>query len=228
MSDETELLKEVLDQQPRFQRKKSVSPFPLEVLTVGHSTLGYESFLSTLRQADITAIADVRSSPYSRHNPQFNRDTLKSELRLDGIAYVFLGEELGGRPKRRDLFCDGVADYEKMAATPTFAAGLERVVAGAQKYRIAMMCSEHDPTECHRCLLVGRALHEKNIAVRHILSDRTIVPHSEIERRLLALSGKTNEDFFENNINRLALAYRKRSLAVAYSERKPASDDRPE
>jgi hypothetical protein len=92
-------------------------------------------------------IADVRSSPFSRHQPQFNKDDLRQELRLDNIDYAFLGDELGGRPKSDDLFCEGIADYEKMARTPEFEQGLGRVIKGASKYRIALMCSEHDPND---------------------------------------------------------------------------------
>jgi uncharacterized protein (DUF488 family) len=122
-----------------------VSATPVEVFTIGHSTLSYEKFLELLRVASVTAVADVRTAPYSRHFPHFNRDALRSELRLDNIAYVFLGDELGGRPKDKQFFCEGVADYEKMALTASFAKGLRRVIDGAKKYRIAMMCSEHDP-----------------------------------------------------------------------------------
>jgi len=85
----------------------------LEVFTIGHSTLPYERFIALLRHAGVDAVADVRTSPFSRHFPQFNRDTLKSKLRLDGVSYVFLGRELGGRPRDQMLYCDGVADYEK-------------------------------------------------------------------------------------------------------------------
>jgi len=197
---------------------------PLEVLSVGHSTLEYDRFLSSIRRAGVTAIADVRSAPYSRYNPQFNRETLKDELRQSGIAYVFLGDQLGGRPKDKAFFCNGIADYEKMAATPSFAEGLERLITGAKKYRIAMMCSEHDPLDCHRCLLVGRALYEKGISVKHILSDGTIVAHKEVEKRLLELSGKGNNDFFETSQSQLSSAYRQRALSVAYSERTPISE----
>ena len=103
---------------------------PLEVLTIGHSTLSYETFLNLLRRFQITAIADVRTAPYSGHSPQFNKDTLGDQLRQAGIAYVFLGKELGGRPKDKQLFRDGVADYEKMARGSQFAKGLERVIEG--------------------------------------------------------------------------------------------------
>ena len=191
----------------------------VEVLTIGHSTLPYERFLALLRNASVTAIADVRTAPFSRHFPHFNRDSLRDELRQDNVAYVFLGEELGGRPKGQRFYCDGVADYEKMAETADFARGLERVIEGAKKYRIAMMCSEHDPLDCHRCLLVGRALHERGVNVRHILSSGQIVDHRQIEDKLMEMSGKSDIDLFEPPAKRLAAAYRDRAMRVAFSER---------
>ena len=156
-----------------------------EVFTIGHSTLSWEGFVSLLRRANVTAIADVRTSPYSRHYPHFNRDDLREELRSDGISYVFLGKELGGRPSERRFYRDGVADYEKMAQASEFNKGLERVIEGSKKYRIALMCSERDPLDCHRCLLVGRALAERGVRVSHILDDGRIVSQSEIEDKLL-------------------------------------------
>lgn len=191
----------------------------VEVLTIGHSTQSYEDFLKRLRSARVTAIADVRSSPFSRHFPHFNRDALKSDLRMDGIEYVFLGDELGGRPKERQFFCDGVADYEKMATTQTFEKGLDRVLEGAKKYRIALMCSEHNPLDCHRCLLVGRALATRNVSVGHILGNGTTITHAEIETMLLEMAGRSDGDFFETQQERLLKAYRDRAMKVAYAER---------
>jgi uncharacterized protein (DUF488 family) len=192
----------------------------VEILTIGHSTLPYERFLKLLRQASVTAVADVRTAPYSRHFPHFNRDMLRDELRHDQIAYVFLGEELGGRPKDKRFFCDGVADYEKMARTEQFAKGLDRVVEGAKKYRIAIMCSEHDPLDCHRCLLVGRALNQRGVTVRHILGSGENIGHDAIETKLMALSNRADNDFFEPMEKRLAAAYRDRASKVAFAERK--------
>ncbi|MFL9501978.1 DUF488 family protein [Rhodopseudomonas palustris] len=191
----------------------------MEVLTVGHSTLTYERFLELLQGASITAVADVRSMPFSRHFPHFNRESLCDRLRKDEVAYVFLGAELGGRPKGRRFFYDGVADYEKMARTLDFARGLERVIEGSKKYRIAMMCSEHDPLDCHRCLLVGRALHERGVTVRHILGSGKVLDHRQIEQELMNLSGKSDVDLFDAPSKRLAAAYRERAMKVAFSER---------
>lgn len=188
-----------------------------EVLTIGHSTHSWERFVALLRQAHVTAIADVRSAPYSRHFPHFNRDELRAELRVDGISYVFLGNELGGRPNERRFFCEGVADYEKMAQAPEFNRGLDRVIEGAKKYRIALMCSERDPLDCHRCLLVGRALVQRGIRVSHILDDGRIVRHADVEDRLLKLSGRNAEDLFAPHPERLAAAYRDRARKVAFA-----------
>jgi uncharacterized protein (DUF488 family) len=190
----------------------------LEVFTIGHSTLPYERFIALLRHAGVDAVADVRTSPFSRHFPQFNRDTLKSKLRLDGVSYVFLGRELGGRPRDQMLYCDGVADYEKMATCEAFGKGLERVVDGAKRYRIALMCSEHDPVDCHRCLLVSRALAKKGVRVSHILSDGTFASQAQIEDRLLELAGRKSDDLFAPPEERLAAAYRDRARKVAFAE----------
>jgi uncharacterized protein (DUF488 family) len=194
------------------------------ILTIGHSALPYERFLELLRHANVTAVADVRSAPYSRQFPQFNREALSNELRADGIAYVFLGRELGGRPSQQELYCDGVADYERMSETTDFGNGLERVLEGAKRYRIALMCSERDPLDCHRCLLVGRALARRGVPVSHILGDGQVVTHAKMEDKLLELSGRSSGDLFASAPERLGAAYRERARKVAFSE--PQSDHR--
>lgn len=188
------------------------------VWTIGHSTHTYERLLELLHGVGITAVADVRTSPFSRHLPQFNRDVLKNELRLDNIVYSFLGKELGGRPTERRYYCDGVADYERMAESPDFEHGIDRVLDGSRKYRIALMCSEHDPLDCHRCLLVGRALAKRGVAVKHILAGGGITDHREIEERLLQSERREGADLFLSRDERLTEAYRKRARKVAYAE----------
>jgi uncharacterized protein (DUF488 family) len=124
---------------------------------------------------------------------------------------VFLGKELGGRPSERGFYRDGVADYEKMAQAPKFCKGLDRVIEGAKKHLIALMCSERDPLDCHRCLLVSRALAQREVRVNHILDDGCVVRHDEIEDRSLEISGHNTEDFFAPRSERLATAYRERA-----------------
>jgi len=189
-----------------------------EILTIGHSTHPWERFVALLRNVNVTAVADVRTSPYSRHCPQFNHDTLRAELPAAGIAYVFLGKELGGRARERSFYCEGTADYEKMAQAPEFKKGLDRVIEGAKKYRIALMCAERDPLDCHRCLLVGRALAQRGVRVNHILDDGNVVSHGEIEDALLRLSGRDTTDLFASQPERLAVAYRVRARKVVYVE----------
>jgi uncharacterized protein (DUF488 family) len=197
-------------------------PEALTVFTIGHSAHSTERFIALLQNADVTAVADVRTSPYSRRYPHFNRDDLREKLRSDGISYVFLGKELGGRPRERRFYCDGMADYERMAQAPEFGNGLDRVIEGAKKYRIALMCSERDPLDCHRCLLVARALAQRGVRVNHILDDGDIVSHSEIEDTLLCLSGGDADDLFAPRPERLASAYRERARKVAFAEPQPA------
>jgi uncharacterized protein (DUF488 family) len=189
---------------------------PATVLTIGHSAHPYETFLDLLRDAGATAVADVRTSPWSRHFPQFTAEPFKAALVRDGIAYSYLGKELGGRPKDTRLYQDGVADYERMAALPGFATGLDRVLEGSRKYRLALMCSEQEPLECHRCLLVSRALAGRGIAVGHILPDGRIEPHAETEERLLRLTGRAEEDLFASREERLAAAYRQQNRRAAF------------
>ncbi len=197
-----------------------------KVLTVGHSTLALNPFLALLKNAGVTAVADVRSSPFSRRSPHFSREDIRASLKDVGIAYVFLGKELGGRPRSQDLYCNGVADYEKMALVPAFSKGITRVVDGSKEHTIALMCSEHNPLDCHRCLLVGRALAERNISLNHMLGNGSIATQHEIEEKLLSLVGaeqKAMPDMFASRDTAsreelLAVAYRLRARAVAYRE----------
>jgi uncharacterized protein (DUF488 family) len=188
------------------------------VLTIGHSAHSPERFVALLQGAGATAVADVRSLPWSRRHPQFGRERLSATLRGAGIAYVFLGEELGGRPQSRDFYRNGVADYEMMARTESFQHGLDRVLAGAARYRIALMCAEHDPLDCHRCLLVARALAERRIDIGHVMSDGTVDPHAAIEDRLLAFAGSDAADLFAPRAERLAAAYRARARRFAFRD----------
>lgn len=196
-------------------------PDAIEILTIGHSTQSWERFVTLLRNANVSAIADVRTSPYSRLYPHFNRDNLRKELRAEGISYVFLGKELGGRPSEPSFYCEGIADYEKMARAPAFSKGLDRVIDGAKKYRVALLCSERDPLDCHRCLLVGRALAQRGVDVSHILDDGRVASHSDIEDKLLEVSGRIVDDFFAPREERLAMAYRERARKVAFAESEP-------
>jgi uncharacterized protein (DUF488 family) len=190
---------------------------PREILTIGHSNHPVEHFLALLQGAGVTAVADVRSAPHSRHVPQFNHDAVKAALRGAGIAHVYLGKELGGRPQNKQQYRDGVADYEKIAATAAFQAGLRRVLDGAATHRVALMCAEQHPLDCHRCLLVGRALAAWGARVRHVLPDGSMLTQADIEADLLRRTGRDKEDLFMSPEERLATAYREYAHKVAFA-----------
>jgi len=187
------------------------------IFSIGHSNHDYEAFLALLRSAGIGTIADVRSVPYSRRVPHFNLQRLSGQLERDGIGYCYVGQELGGRPNDPELFRDGRADYERMAARPSFAHGLMLLLSHAPS-RTAMLCSERDPLDCHRCLLVGRALWQRSVPVAHILVSGETLSQQRIEQRLLDELDAGEPDLFASREERLAAAYRLRASKVAFAD----------
>ena len=153
------------------------------ILTIGHSNHPLERFIALVEGANVSTIADVRSKPVSRFVPHFNRARLEAALAERGIFYVFLGRELGGKPDDPSLMRSGKPDYAAMACTPSFAAGLATVIDQGEKGRIALLCAERDPIDCHRFRLIGRELAARQIPVAHILSTGEIEPQAETERR---------------------------------------------
>jgi uncharacterized protein (DUF488 family) len=187
-----------------------------EILTIGHSNHPIERFLDLLRWNGVTAVADVRSSPFSRHNPQFTKEALQRALKDEGIAYLFLGKELGGRSPDKACYEDGRIQYDRVARTEAFREGIERVRKGAAQYRIALMCSEKEPLDCHRTLLVARALDKAGERVGHIHADGHVEPHAEAMRRLLDVVGLPREDMFRSGEELEEQAVRGQAGKVAY------------
>ena len=179
------------------------------VFTIGHSNLEFGKFVALLKQHGIQAVADVRSSPYSQFTPQFNRELLQRTLREQGISYVFLGEELGARRSEPECYVNGRAEYPLVAGTPAFIRGVERIAQGAVKMRVAMMCAEKDPLDCHRCILVSPRLRERGMTVQHILCDGTLESQEQAEIRLA-------QSFDLPEI--VAEAYRLQGEKIAYQE----------
>jgi uncharacterized protein (DUF488 family) len=183
------------------------------VFTIGHSSHDWPTLQRLLDRAEIGVVVDVRSNPVSRL-AHFTRAALRERLNAAGVGYVFLGLELGGHPRN-----GSVPDYEKMAASPLFAEGIARVVEMAARTRPALMCSEHEPLTCHRCLLVARRLAEHGVAVAHILRDGTIEPNEVTVDRLLAITRQTEADLLASRADRLAAAYRVQGFRIARARR---------
>ena len=185
-----------------------------DLMTIGHSNLPADRFITLLRDSKASAVIDVRSVPFSRWCPWFSSKPLATGLAAGGLAYLQLGEELGGRPRDPQLYRNGIADYEAMARRPEFRAGLDRIIDETRRHRVCLLCSEREPLDCHRCLLVGRALAERGVTPGHIRADGTIEPHAMTEQRLLKLAGG-EADLFGDPAARLADAYRQRARRAA-------------
>jgi uncharacterized protein (DUF488 family) len=195
-----------------------------QIFTIGHSTKPSEAFVSELTSNGVTAVADVRSAPYSRFNPAFNREALKLELQKHGMAYVFLGKELGGRPSDPACYERGQVSYTKMATTEEFRAGIDRVLRGSEAHRIALMCSEGDPLTCHRALLVARALAARGASIVHIGRNAELETQTALEDRLLRTCGLT-DSLLRDRAERIDEAYAIQARRVAYVDRDGAKAD---
>lgn len=198
------------------------------VLTIGHSTHESEAFVALLQRCGVTEVADVRSSPYSRFNPQFNREALANRLAANGIEYAFLGRELGGRPDDASCYENGRVRYDRVSKTPSFQEGLQRIVRDMNGRRIALMCSEKEPLECHRTLLVAQSLQAQGVAVEHILANGDLETHAAAMNRLLSLHDDPGQaDLFEPRNERIARAIAKQTERIAYKNKMPAAPSFP-
>lgn len=151
------------------------------IFTIGHSNHSIGQFIGLLRQHGITAIADVRSAPYSRYHPQYNKDALAMTLEKEGIKYMFLGRELGARPDDPACYENGRVDFGKLAGRAEFKSGLERVRQDNEKYRITLMCAEKEPLDCHRTVLICKILQQQGGNIKHILPDGALEDHMDTE-----------------------------------------------
>ena len=187
------------------------------VFTIGHSTHSIEQFLSLLRRHGITALGDVRSTPYSRFNPQFNREPLKQHLNECGIDYVFLGMELGARSEDASCYDHGKVQYDRLAQADLFQKGLAQVREGSRERQVALMCAEKDPLECHRTILVSRHLGSMGIEIQHILADGKLESQGDALKRLVTQLRLAGPDMFRSPADVIADAYRIQGERIAYN-----------
>jgi uncharacterized protein (DUF488 family) len=185
------------------------------LFTVGHSTHSIGHFVGLLAGRRIEAVCDVRSAPFSRRNPQFNKEALKAQLSSAGISYVFLGRELGVRSANPDHYIDGKVQYRSLAQEPAFREGLQRIRTGAETLRIALMCAERDPLDCHRTILVCRALRAPDLDIQHILADGTLEGRAAAERRLMNRLSIA-PDMFHGEADCIERAYDSQADRIAY------------
>lgn len=156
----------------------------ITVYTVGHSTHTAGAFIRLLRLHKVSVLADARSVPYSRYNPQFNRESLAESVQAAGLEYLYLGDMLGGR-----VSGDRFSGYAALRRTTSFKEGLAALVNVAASSTTAMMCAEQDPIGCHRAFLVSQALEQRRVHVEHILSSGQLESHYSLINRLLKCYG---------------------------------------
>jgi uncharacterized protein (DUF488 family) len=192
---------------------------PLTIFTVGHSSHTIEHFVGLLKRHGLEEVADVRSSPYSKYCPQFNRDMLEESLHAAGIAYLFLGDQLGARPAGYECYKDGRVDFHRLQGTARFREGLERLCGEASARRVAIMCAEKDPLDCHRMIVVCRALRGMGVEIQHVLADGRLEPNREAERRLVRLARveRTLFDSDKSDEGLVQKAYDAQAEAISYA-----------
>jgi uncharacterized protein (DUF488 family) len=163
---------------PQMETNAAASP---RVLTIGHSNHTMEHFLGLLKSHGVEVVVDTRSQPYAKYATQFDHEALKLALQDAGIRYLYLGRELGGRPKGDELYDEeGHVLYDRVAASYLFQEGLMRLERGIREYKVALLCAEENPAACHRRLLVGRVLLDHGIQVEHIRGDGRIQTEDEV------------------------------------------------
>jgi len=196
----------------------------LNCFTIGHSTHEIDGFINLLRLNGIEWLVDVRSIPYSQHNPQYNKENLKAALDKGHISYVHMGNLLGARYNNPTLYFDDkeMVDFKKVRESTSFKHGIDKIVNGVSMgFNICLMCSEKDPFDCHRFVLISYALGKKGVTVKHILENGNVITNQVLEERLLSKykieygkptffeAGKTREEAIEEG-------YEKRNRDIGY------------
>ena len=168
----------------------------LTAFTIGHSNHPLEKLIDLLRKHGIDAVVDVRSSPYASYAIHFNKRDIQRALEAQGIQYRFLGGLIGGKPKREEFYDDeGHVLYSRLAQSPGFQQGITRLFDEIRLYRVALLCGEEDPTDCHRRLLIGRVLVERGIQVVHIRGDGRVQSEEELAK----------EEEYQKNMGQMSL-----------------------
>lgn len=167
----------------------------MDIFTIGHSNYSIDRLIEMLRHFNINCVVDIRGTPYSKYNVQFDKETIRYSLTKAGFIYIYMAKELAAKRLNKISYNnEGYADFEKVIHEYDFKKGIERLKDGCRKgYKIAILGAMQDPIRCHRSILVGRALREYGFNVRHILDDYSIASQEDIEQNLLDKYFKNRE-----------------------------------
>lgn len=184
------------------------------LFTIGHSNHEFSWFLELLNEHRINCVVDVRSVAASRFNPQYNKKALFESLKGNGIEYVHMPEEFGARRTDRGVLTNNRVDFKKVRATSQFLSGVERLNEGLKKgFKIALMCAEADPLECHRFSMISYDLKDKGFEILHILKDKSVITNQDLE---LQLVNKYKKKLLTSNLFQSAMTFEER-LDTAYT-----------
>lgn len=188
-----------------------------KLFTIGYSSYRLEDFITALAANKVSALADVRSSPYSAAYPEYNRENIQKKLKANEIAYVYLGDLLGARANDPCVYVNNIANFDLIAKSSTFKSGIARLKEGTQRgYLIALMCAEKDPLTCHRTILICKNV-RKDFDIKHILPKFRIESQDNLEKRLLRLFSLDGPDLFGTPEDiKLEQAYKRQENNVAY------------
>lgn len=173
----------------------------MEIFTIGHSNYKVEKLIDMLRYYNINCVVDIRGTPYSKYNVQYNKETIRDTLIKEGFVYIYMAKEFAAKRENKVSYNkEGYSDFEKVIYEEEFKNGIERLKNGCKKgYRIALLGAMQDPIRCHRSILVGRELVQHGFNVKHILDDYSIAYQDDIEKSLL-------DKYFEDR-NQITIDY---------------------
>lgn len=186
------------------------------IFTIGHSNLDISDFINLLLANKIELVVDVRSAPYSKLYPHFNRNPLEVSLTKNFIKYIFLGDSVGGRSNNLKDFSKGRVVYKKIAEKEEYVSSINTIIQNSSKYRIVLMCSEKEPLECHRTLLISRSIETHRVKILHIHRDGQIESQSEAIQRLLKIWKLDSPNLFGEDAERIDEAFTKQESKYAY------------
>ena len=196
------------------------------LFTIGHSTHTLKSFIELLNRHSVQEVGDVRSQPYSKYSRMFNRENIEQELNKNDIFYSFMGHELGGRISDPSCYDNkGKLQYQYVARLPSFQSALNQIENKLETYNMALMCSEKDPLQCHRMILICRELSKNpnflEKAIKHIFPDGSVKTNQEMEKALRD-KFKIYPDMFRTEKECVEEAYNRQAQKIAYTHKEPS------
>ncbi|HBG0719971.1 DUF488 domain-containing protein [Clostridioides difficile] len=159
----------------------------MEIFAIGHSNYPYDKLINMIKKYDINCVVDIRETPYSKYNIQYNKEAFNESLRNSGFIYTYMGKEFGAKRTNKDVYTqEGYADFEKVAKEDIFLNGIERLKKGCQMgYRIVLLGAMQEPIRCHRSILVGKVLNKEGFDVKYIMHEENLAYQEDIEESLL-------------------------------------------